>query len=328
MEQVQLLDQIVSVVAEVSPEENLMAVKSKIAGVLAMYDIRPGKIISGHPDVAEKVNIFLAAKKIEGLSPNTLDGYEIQLRTFAKYVQKPVTNITTGDLRLFLGKFDHLKMSSLSTKLSVLKSFFGWLADEGVINHSPASKIKPPKKEKSLPKALTIEELEMVRESCQKLRERALIEVFYATGCRVSEIQKLDRNDIDWQQCSVKVNGKGSKEREVYFSFKAMYHLKKYLKSRDDIVPALFITEKRPYRRMSVRAIQRVFDKISERAGVSKKLHPHIMRHTMATLTLNNGADLVAVQSFLGHSNPATTQIYARLSSTRRKEQYQKYLVQ
>lgn len=322
----QILDQIVSVVAEVSTEINLMMIKSKIAGILAMYDIRPGKIISGHPDVAEKANIFLSAKKIEGLSRNTLDGYEIQLRTFAKYVQKPVADITTADIRLFLGKFEHLKLSSLGTKLSVLKSFFGWLADERIIGHSPAAKIKPPKKEKSLPKALSIEELEMVRESCKKLRERALIEVFYATGCRVSEIQKLDRNDINWQQCSVKVNGKGSKEREVYFSFKAMYHLKKYLKSRDDIVPALFITEKKPYRRMSVRAIQRVFDKISERAGV--KLHPHIMRHTMATLTLNNGADLVAVQSFLGHSNPATTQIYARLSSARRKEQYQKYLVQ
>lgn len=168
----------------------------------------------------------------------------------------------------------------------------------------------------------------MLREACKTPRERAMIEVFYATGCRLSEIQQLDRRDIDWQAKSAKVIGKGNKEREVYFSWKAAYHLKKYLNSRNDIVPALFITERKPYRRLSKRGFQREIKLIALRAGIQKNVHPHVYRHTFATLTLNNGADLSTVQSLLGHSNPGTTQIYAQLSSGRKREQYQRYLVQ
>ena len=324
----ELLNQLVHAVDECVADVDLMQVKIKIAGILAMYDIKPGKITVGHPDIAEKVKLFLAAKKLEGLSELTLEGYQIELRIFANYVRKPVEEITTTDIRGFLSNFDGLKLSSISRKLSVLKSLFGWLTEEEIIPRDPTRKIKTPKKDKHLPKALSIEELEQIRESCENPRERAMVEVFYSTGCRLSEIQELNRQDIDWQQSSAKVIGKGNTEREVYFSFKAMYHLKKYLKTRDDIVPALFVTERKPVRRLSKRGIQREFDKIAERAGITKKVHPHIMRHTMATLTLNNGADIVAVQGLLGHSTPVTTQVYAQLTNGKKKEQHQKYLVQ
>lgn len=324
----QLLNQLVNEVAELCPSANLMQARMKIAGLLACYDIKPAKITASHPDVAEKIRAFLAAKKLEGLSKNTIDGYTIELRVFGAYVNKKVEDITTADIRNFLAQFDNLKLSSISRKLSVLKSFFGWLNMEEIIYKDPTKKIKQPKKEKTLPKALTIEQLELIRESCKTLRERALVEVFYATGCRLSEIQALNRDDIDWQKLSVLVKGKGSKEREVFFSWKAAYHLKKYLARRKDMEPALFVTKRNPVRRLSSRAIQKEFKKISSRRGVEKKLHPHIMRHTMASLTLNNGANLEVVQSLLGHANPGTTQIYAQLNSGRRKEQYQKYLVQ
>lgn len=323
-----LLNQLVDGVAEICPDTDLMQVKSKMAAILAMYDIRPGKITNGHPDVKEKVRMFLSAKKLEGLSPLTLAGYEIELRIFAAHVQKKVEDITTADIRNFLGQFDHLKLSSISRKLSVLKSFFGWLIEEEIIQKDPTRKVKPPRKEKRLPKALTVEELEMIREACKTPRERALVEVLYATGGRLSEIQGLNRRDIDWQNKSAKVIGKGDKEREVYFSWKALYHLKKYLNSRNDAVPALFVTQRQPVRRLSKRGIQREIKIIAERAGIQKNVHPHVFRHTFATLTLNNGADLVAVQSLLGHSDPGTTQVYAQLTDSRRKEQYQKYLVQ
>ena len=105
----------------------------------------------------------------------------------------------------------------------MLKSFFGWLADEEIISRDPAWRIKPPRKEQRLPKALTIEELEMIREACITPRERALVEVFYATGGRLSEIQALNKADIDYQTMSARVIGKGNKEREVYLSYKALY---------------------------------------------------------------------------------------------------------
>jgi integrase/recombinase XerD len=107
-----------------------------------------------------------------------------------------------------------------------------------------------------------------------------------------------------------------------------MHHLKKYLMSRLDDCPALFVTERKPIRRLSRRAIQREIKLISERAGITKRVHPHTMRHTFATLTLNNGADLATVQALLGHSNPATTQVYAQVSDEHKREQYRKHLVQ
>lgn len=324
----QLLNQLTCTFMEMNPNTDPMQIRTKIAGILAAYDVRPAQLPGVHPDIRDKIKLFLAAKKIEGLSPITLASYEIELRIFAREIKKPVDQITTGDLREFLGRFERLKLSSLSKKLSVLKSFFGWLVEEEMIPRDPTRRIKPPKTEKRLPKALTIEELEMIREACKTPRERALIEVLYATGCRLSEVQGLNRQDIDWQRNSAKVLGKGSKEREVYFSWKAIYHLKKYLATRDDAHPALIVTERRPVNRLSRRGIQRAIKIIAKRSGIQKNVHPHVLRHTFATLTLNNGADLVAVQSLLGHANPSTTQVYAQLTTGRRREQYQKYLVQ
>lgn len=323
-----LLTQISSEVISLCPTIDQIQLRVKLAGILSLYDVRAAQLPGAHPDIKEKVRLFLSAKKLEGLSPLTLESYQLELRIFSERVKKRVSDITTADIRLFLGDFPELKSSSISKKLSVLKSFFGWLTGEEIIPRDPTTKIKPPKKEKRIPKSLTIEELEMIRESCQTRRERALIEVLYATGCRLSEVHDLDRNDIDWQSGSTMVIGKGDKEREVYFSFKAMYHLKKYLKSRDDAVPALIITERRPYRRLSKRGIQREIGKIVQRAGIQKNCSPHTLRHTFATLTLNNGADITAVQALLGHSNPATTQIYAQISDERKRDQYKKYLVQ
>jgi len=194
--------------------------------------------------------------------------------------------------------------------------------------YDPARKIKLPKKERRLPKALTVEEMERLREGCSTLRERAILEVLYATGCRLSEIYKLNRNDINRHSLSTKVMGKGSKEREVYFSFKAMYHLEKYLSSRQDDNVALFVMDRKPYERLSRRGIQREIVRIAKNSGLNKAISPHILRHTFAALTLNNGAELAAVQSLLGHSSPETTVIYAQLSEEKRREQHKKYLIQ
>lgn len=323
-----LLSQLTSELSSLCTEVDPLQLRSKIAGILAMYEIRPAQLPGAHPDIQDKIRLFLSAKKLEGLSPLTLESYQLELRIFAEKVQKPVADITTADIRVFLGEFSNLKTSSISKKLSVLKSFFGWLTTEEIIQRDPTTKIKPPKKEQRMPKALTIEELEMMREACNTYRQRALLEVLYATGGRLSEIQALNKDDIDWQAASARVIGKGNKEREVYLSVKAMYHLKKYLMTRLDDEPALFVTERRPYRRLSRRGIQREIAQIAKQAGIKKSVHPHVLRHTFATLTLNNGADITAVQALLGHSNPGTTQIYAQISDERKKDQYKKYLVQ
>jgi len=231
-------------------------------------------------------------------------------------------------IRIYLGQFDKLKSSSMAKKLSIIKSFLGWLTSEEIISRDPTKKIKPPKKEKRLPKALLIDELEMIREACTTPRERALIEVMYASGCRLSEVVKMNKEDIDYQSMSTTVIGKGNKERTVYFSAKALYHLKKYLMQRLDSDPALFVTERKPNRRLSSRGIEREVKVIAGKSEVKKNVYPHILRHTFATLLINNGASLVAVQELLGHEDPATTLIYARLSDEKIKQSHKQYLVQ
>lgn len=299
----------------------------EISSIIARYHVKRVEDDEVHPDLEDNIQLFLSSKKLEGLSEITLKSYDLELGIFAESVRKRVEDITTAHIRVFLGSFEHLKMSSLSRKLSVLKSFFSWLAGEEIIQRDPTAKIKPPRLEKRAPKALTIEELEMLREHCETNRQRAFIEVLYATGCRLSEVHGMDIKSIDQQSMSAQVVGKGNKERTVYFSFRAMYHLNKYVKERTDDDAALFVTERRPYRRLSRRGIQREVGKIAEQANV-KNVSPHVLRHTFATLTLNNGAELAAVQALLGHESPETTMIYAQLTEGKKQEAYKKYLVQ
>lgn len=192
---------------------------------------------------------------------------------------------------------------------------------------NPTIKLKEPKQGKRVPKALTIEELELLRDSCEDTLEHALIEFFFASGCRVAEIQRLNRGDIDWQRGAATVLGKGNREREVYFGAKARIWLQRYLHNRPDDDPALFVTTRRPHR-MSVHEMQYIFKRIANRCGLCDKVSPHKMRHTLATVLINQGAPLAAVQSILGHEKPETTQLYTTLSGSTRQHSYQRYFIQ
>ncbi|MBG9586903.1 site-specific tyrosine recombinase/integron integrase [Cytobacillus firmus] len=322
----QLMSDVAAYISELVPV-HIEKVKNNLSKILTRYHVMKAEKTEIHPDLTDKIQLFLFAKKLEGLSKVTLDSYLLELNTFSKKVKKRVEDITTAEIRVFLGSFEHLKLSSVSRKLSVLKSFFGWLTAEEFLQRDPTTKIKPPKKEKRLPKALSIEELELLRESCKTNRQRAFLEILYATGCRLSEVHALNKSDINYRTASCRVLGKGNKEREVYFSPKAMYHLRKYLMNRNDDSEALMVTERKPYRRLSQRGIQREIGIIAKQAGLDKKISPHTMRHTFATLTLNNGADIAAVQALLGHEDPATTQIYAQLTEEKKRETHKKYLV-
>lgn len=134
--------------------------------------------------------------------------------------------------------------------------------------------------------------------------------------------------DINMQNMSMKVIGKGNKERIVYLSFKALYHLNKYLKDRTDECESLFITLRKPYRGVGNRAIQREISKIEERVSISKKLTPHVMRHTFAQLSMDAGIELSDLQHLMGHSNPSTTLVYSNVSEERKQQAFKKYHVQ
>lgn len=278
-------------------------------------------------NLQDNIDLYISARQLEGMNLSTIKSYKNHFHVFVKDVHKNVEEITTAHIRNHLSKFEHLKKSSMATKISVLKSFFVWLQQEEIIQKDPTKKLKTPKFNKFNPKYLTVDELEMLREACVTPRQRALIEVLYATGARLNEVYNMNIKDIKFNSFSAIVLGKGNKEREVFFSLKAIHHLKRYLKTRNDDNDALFITERKPFRRLCKRSIQREIGIISKNSNIGKIISPHVLRHTMASLSLNNNMDIAVISSILGHSNISTTQIYAHVTDENKRYQYKKHLV-
>ena len=258
---------------------------------------------------------YEADKRIEGFSPYTLKAYGIQAKLLIGYFNDPnMDSFDTEGLKKYLvtqGK--DLKPSSLAHRIRFMKSLFRWCHEEGHLTINPAAKIKEPKAGKRIPKFLSEREIELLREACISPMEKALFELMFSTGCRIGEIAALDRNCINWSNRSAIVRGKGDKEREVYFNIRAELWLKRYIDSRQDKDPAIFVTERQPHR-MSIAQMRYYIKKISARAGIDKEIHPHQLRHSYATHLLNNGAPVEVIQSLLGHEKSETTRIYAQLS--------------
>ena len=271
---------------------------------------------------------YLWARAQEGYSSYTLRAYRLQHSLLIRDLGDiDVSTVTLGHLREHLIHHHHLKSSSRGQKIRAIKSLFRWLEDEDLCVPNPARKLKEPKLGQRVPKALTMDELEWLRDACRSPLEHAVIEFFFATGCRVGEAVRLNRHDVDWLRSCVVVLGKGNKEREVYLGSRARIWLARYLNSRHDADPALFVTQRAPHR-LSIHGIQGLFKRVARRCGLEDKVHPHTMRHTLATTLLNQGAPLAAVQSILGHEKPETTQLYAVLSGESRHQAYQRYFVQ
>ncbi|MGM0924769.1 MAG: tyrosine-type recombinase/integrase, partial [Bacillota bacterium] len=206
-------------------------------------------------DVWEKYHLD---KKIEGYSKQTIKTYCFQFKLLLRYFGNiDMNEITTNKLKSYLiDAGDHLKPSSLGHRVRCIRSLFKWTYEEGYIKKNPAAKLKAPKLGKRIPKFLSDLEIEHLREACHNSMENVLFEFIYSTGCRIGEVVKLNREDINFSTNSVIVHGKGDKEREVYFNTRCSLWLKRYLDDRDDQEECLFVTERRPYRRMSIDLIR------------------------------------------------------------------------
>lgn len=313
------------------PEIDQLKLRSIMEEVLYDYEIQPAcHSLVLRNDMNNAILLYLAAKRLDGRSDKTLKGYYRDLMQFASCVMKNVTDVTAMDIRIYLAKYmqEHkLRNSTIEQKKSVFHSFFGWLEDQGYISKSPMKLIKPTKVEKRIRQALTVEALEELKDACETLRQRALVEYIVATGARVSEVHFTDIADLNWSEGTLRVIGKGNKQREVCFSGKAKYYIKKYLNSRNDSSPALFVTTKGKIHRLGVRSIEKEMTKIGINAGFDKAIFPHLLRHTMATLNLQSGMPITVIQKLLGHSDIATTQIYAQLNNETVKSEYRKHVI-
>lgn len=279
--------------------------------------------------LSEAWKIYEQAKTVDGYADSTMEAYTLQIRLLIEFVGDIEADLVNVEmLRNYVGTLGKLKPASRDHRIRFMHSFFRFLFDEEYINRDPSRKIKEKGMQTRVPKALNIDQLENLREHCVSSRERSLLEMFFATGARLAELANIKISQLDWDRRTVTVLGKGNKEREVFWGAKADYYIRKYIGERSDGLDALFITQRKPYRAMSKHALYGEIKRIAKRAGIDKIVWPHVLRHTLATVLLNNGADLATVQSVLGHSKPETTMIYATVSGARRKQLFDRYFPQ
>ena len=262
----------------------------------------------------------------------TILNYKEDLLFFKDYVEKQKVSFLDIDysfIRKFYNYMDEQKFSknTISRKISSIRSFYKYLARNDHIKFNPFSLTKGPKKDKLLPKFLYYNELEELFDACDLeeffgVRDRLLLEILYATGMRVGELEMVKVKDINLYDNSIKVLGKGNKERIVYFGDYAREILDMYLDLRDDNCEYLLINNKKE--RLTARGMRYILDKIVKKACLNTKVSPHMLRHSFATHLLNEGCDLLSVQELLGHESLRATQVYTHVTNDRLKDVYLK----
>ena len=274
------------------------------------------------------VDLFLAAKRIEGCSEKSLKYYESTIMAMLDELHKEVKQIDTDDIRSYLTEYQARKKSSkvtIDNIRRILSSFFSWLEDEDYILKSPVRRIHKVKTGTNIKETYSDEALELMRDSCTELRDLAMIDMLASTGMRVGEMVLLNREDINFNERECVVFCKGDKERIVYFDARTKIHLQNYLQSRTDNDPALFVSLQAPHNRMSIGGIEVRLRQMGKRLGLSK-VHPHKFRRTLATMAIDKGMPIEQLQQLLGHKRIDTTLQYAMVKQSNVKIAHRKYI--
>lgn len=309
--------------------QQLKALKEVMEVALASCDIVENSLSTEKlSDNEQWISAFIAAKKVEGCSLKTLVYYESTIVKMLNGIKKSVGNITTDDLRKYLTEQQESKNLSKSTvdnNRRVLSSFFAWLEDEDYIIKSPVRRIHKVRTTTNVKETYTDEELELMRDNCTELRDLAIVDILASTGMRVGEMVLLNRDDINFAERECIVLGKGDKERVVYFDAKAKKHLQDYINSRIDDNPALFVSLRKPCKRITINGIEARLRKLGVTWGIHK-LHPHKFRRTLATMAIDKGMPIEQLQRLLGHQRIDTTLQYAMVKQTNVKMAHKKYI--
>lgn len=277
------------------------------------------------PKVAE---VYLQSKLLEGISPNSEKFYRNRLRIFFETLQMKPEQVSTNDIRCFLATYKKqtgVTDRTLDKFRQIINGFFAWCVDEEYLDKNPCKNIKQIKFEVTPRKSLTRMELEMIRRACKTKRDLAIVDTLYSTGCRVSELINMKISDINREDKSIHIIGKGKKHNTCYLNTNAQLSLNEYMKERKDDSTYLFVGKREPFNKLSIKAIELIFKDISKNTGIM--VTPHIMRHTCATLSLQSGMPLHQVQRMLGHASSDTTLIYAETSQEDVKHSHLKYVV-
>jgi len=266
-------------------------------------------------------------------SKNTRDSYLYDLKELAIFYNKNIAYLKREDIQEYLRKLVNKKARTKAHYLTVFNSFYSFLVKENIIAINPCENIKMPKLEKKLPEYLSVEEvdklLDIKTNTVYEKRNKAMLEMLYGTGVRISELINLTMSNIFLEDKMIKVFGKGSKERIIPINTYALDCLADYLQfGRSALLGTktseyVFISSRRT--KITRQAFFKIIKKLCEEAGIKKNISPHILRHSFATHLLHNGADLRIVQELLGHSDISTTQIYTHLTNEKLESEYDKH---
>lgn len=275
--------------------------------------------------------LFLKTEK--KLGDNTINSYMLDLEDFFKTFNGSIESCTKKDILAYISSINGLEVSTVNRHISSLKSFFNYLVDESIIKVSPMEEVSSLKSPKKLPKYLSISEvnklLDIPLNSEFDYRNKAMLELMYATGLRVSELVSIEYSNIDFENSIIRINGKGKKERIIPLGEVASYYLKVYLSDyrskllkRNTYNQVFLNNHGKPITRQGFNYI---LENIRELTGIEKEITPHVLRHSFATHLLEGGADIRSIQEMLGHENISTTNIYTEVVNDVLRSNYEMY---
>jgi Site-specific recombinase XerD len=279
-------------------------------------------------DNQKLLEVFISAKRVEGCSEKSLKYYNFTILSMIDKTNKPIREITTDNLRVYLATYQQERNSSkvtIDNMRRIFSSFFGWLEDEDYILKSPVRRIHKIKTDKTIKETFSDEGLELLRDACSEIRDLAMIDLLASTGMRVGELVGLNREDINFYERECVVFGKGNSERVVYFDARTKIHLINYLDSRNDNNPALFVSLALPNDRLLIGGVETRLREIGKKASLPK-VHPHKFRRTLATRAIDKGMPIEQVQHLLGHVKIDTTMHYAMVNQRNVKNSHRKFI--
>lgn len=274
------------------------------------------------------INSFLSAKEVEGCSIRTIKYYRENIEKLICKMDKSIKTITTEDIRKYLSNYKESNRCSsvtIDNLRRIFSSFFSWLEDEDYIIKSPVRRIHKVKTAMLVKETFSDENIEAMRDECKFIRNLAMIELLYSTGIRVGELVNLNKENINFEDRSCIVQGKGNKQREVYFDARTKIHLRQYLKLRNDNNIALFVSKNSPYQRLSISGVERIVRRLGIETNINK-VHPHKFRRTLATMAIDKGMPIEQVQKLLGHVKIETTMHYAMVNQNNVRNSHRKYI--
>jgi len=299
-------------------------VTNTLNDILPDYDVEVTRTDEFQNDFEQLLKAFLDTKRIEGRSEKTIERYRYILTKFHKAEPFPLQKMTIFSIRHYLGSEKERGISDRTLRgyRDIFQSFFGWLYREGLIPSNPCGNLNPIKCRREVRVPYSEVDIERLKEACSCQRDKAIITFLLATGCRISEVCNLDKQDIDFASMQCTVLGKGNKERTVYLDGIATMQLKQYLTSRKDFNNALFVGK--GSERLQPGGVRKRLNELGKKAGV-ENVHPHRFRRTLATNLINHGMPIQEVASILGHDNINTTMTYVYVSSENVKNAYRKF---